>query len=319
MVTYKETWAHTDIDPSDTSTGTWRDPRFQIPGRSRRTRSPASSSRSTAIAKDTITIPYDYSQLRFWRNTSIANLQPGESATLIQNILGYEWDVDVDNGFRPEGMINLSLSTVNVNAYLYDYGTTVAPGTATHSLTLYRAESGALVFGAGTVYWSWGLNSHHTPSEGEPEDPNVQQAMVNLFAEMGVQPQTLQASLVLATQSTDFTAPTAAITAIGTGSPILEGQVATITGTAADVGGIVAGVEVSTDNGQTWHKASGRETWSYSWFAQGAGIYQIKARAVDDSVNIGAATAAHGGGGRNRRPQEPLHLRREARDRVRAR
>ena len=38
MVTYKETWAHADIDPSDTSTGTWRDPRFRIPGRSRRTR-----------------------------------------------------------------------------------------------------------------------------------------------------------------------------------------------------------------------------------------------------------------------------------------
>ncbi len=40
-----------------------------------------------------------------------------------------------------------------------DYGTNVEDGaTATHSLSLYRAPSGALVFGAGTVQWSWGLD-----------------------------------------------------------------------------------------------------------------------------------------------------------------
>ena len=34
-------------------------------------------------------------------------------------------------------------------------------GTANHALTLYRHASGALVFGAGTVQWSWGLDSNH--------------------------------------------------------------------------------------------------------------------------------------------------------------
>ena len=42
-----------------------------------------------------------------------------------------------------------------------DYGSNYGPGTATHSLTLYRAPSGALVFGAGTVQWSWGLDGEH--------------------------------------------------------------------------------------------------------------------------------------------------------------
>ena len=36
--------------------------------------------RSTATAQDTITIPYDYSNLRFWRNTDVADLQPGQTA-----------------------------------------------------------------------------------------------------------------------------------------------------------------------------------------------------------------------------------------------
>ena len=40
---------------------------------------------------------------------------------------------------------------------MYDYGNTFSGTTATHSLTEYRASSGALVFSAGTVQWSWGL------------------------------------------------------------------------------------------------------------------------------------------------------------------
>ena len=105
-----------------------------------------------------ITIPYDDANLRFWRNTSVANLQPGQTATLTKNYLGYEWDEAPDNGFRPAGLIKLSSTTLPVNdvsARLRQHDRQSA--TATHNLTLYRAPSGALVFGAGTVYWSWGL------------------------------------------------------------------------------------------------------------------------------------------------------------------
>ena len=69
-----------------------------------------------------------------------------------------------------------------------------------------------MVFGAGTVYWSWGLSDNHdlVPT---PTDPRVQQAMVNLLADMGIQPGTLQSGLVAATASTDSTAPTSTINA----------------------------------------------------------------------------------------------------------
>ena len=66
----------------------------------------------------------------------------------------------------------------------------------THHLTIYRAPSGALVFGAGTVQWSWGLDADHDRQPDPPADRNMQQATINLFADMGAQPTTLQSDLV---------------------------------------------------------------------------------------------------------------------------
>src|SRR5262249_61458217 len=76
-------------------------------------------------------------------------------------VLGYEFDEDLDNGFRPAGLIPLSSTVATIDEKLQDNGSLYSPGTATHSLTLYRAGSGSLVFGAGTVQWSWGLGNVH--------------------------------------------------------------------------------------------------------------------------------------------------------------
>ena len=113
-----------------------------------------------------------------------------------------------------------------------------------------------------------------------------------MFADMGIQPTTLDASLIMATQSTDTTKPTSTITSPTVGASFVEGQKVTITGTAQDFGGgIIAGVEISTDGGQSWWKATGRENWSYSWNVQASGTYTIMSRAVDDSVNLGTPSA----------------------------
>ncbi|WP_345774846.1 DUF4082 domain-containing protein [Rhizobium sp. K102] len=290
MVCYKETWG-TSTDPSNVGTGTWRDPRYADPGQEPENSLTGTMFQVDSYRQDTISIPYDYSNLRFWRNTEVSELQEGDSYNLVQNLLGYEWDSDVENGFRPDGLINLSLSSVSVSTYLRDYGTTVGDAVATHSLTMYRAASGALVFGAGTVFWSWGLSDNHQ-GPTTSTDRNVQQAMVNMFADMGIQPTTLDASLILATQSTDTLKPTSSISSPIVGASFLEGQRVTITGTAQDFGGgIIAGVEISTDGGQHWFKATGRETWSYNWVVQASGTYTIMSRAVDDSVNMEAPAA----------------------------
>jgi VCBS repeat-containing protein len=294
LISYKETWAPgSSIDPSNEWTGTFRDPRLSPPAVGGG--NPENSLTGQLFKVDdvgsnlqAITIPYDDANLRIWRDTSVAGLQPGQTATLTKNYLGYEWDEAVDNGFDPAGLVRLSSTTLPVSTYLLDYGNTTGNATSTHNLTLYRAPSGALVFGAGTVYWSWGLSDNHD-KEATPTDPRVQQAMVNLLADMGIQPGTLMSGLIAATASNDKTAPTSTITAPATAT---IGSTVTITGTATDAGGgVIAGVEVSTDNGASWHPATGDETWTYSWAPQAAGTYTIRSRAVDDSINLETPSA----------------------------
>ncbi|MBY2919518.1 DUF4082 domain-containing protein, partial [Rhizobium leguminosarum] len=294
LITYKETFSPgASIDPSNEWTGTFRDPRLSPPAVGGG--NPENSLTGQLFKVDdvgsnlaAITVGYDDANLRFWRNTSVANLQPGQTATLTKNYLGYEWDEAVDNGFDPAGLVKLSSTTLPVSTYLLDYGNTTGNATSTHNLTLYRAASGALVFGAGTVYWTWGLSDNHD-NQATPTDPRVQQAMVNLLADMGIQPGTLQSGLAATTGSTDHVAPISVITVPAT---VAVGSNVTITGTAADTGGgVVASVEVSTDNGASWHPATGDENWTYSWSPQVAGSYTILSRAVDDNINLETPSA----------------------------
>ncbi|WP_247372018.1 DUF4082 domain-containing protein [Bradyrhizobium sp. 18] len=289
LISYKDTHANALIDPTGQATGNFSDPRFGAP-------LPSNELTGTLFAVnafryDTITIPYSMTQLRFWRNTAVAQTAPGQTASLVPGLLGVEWDVAPDNGFRPAGLVSVSSSTVNVDGkYLLDYGNTFGAGTATHNLVLHRDPvSGALIFSAGSINWPWALASDHD-GPAIPVDPNVQQAMVNLFADMGVQPATLQANLTAAIRSTDNTKPTSGITNLSAAS-VVEGQSITVTGTAADTGGKIAAVEISTDGGTTWHPTNSSVgaasvTWSYTFVTGAQGTYSLKTRAVDDSLNL---------------------------------
>src|SRR3954447_18414807 len=186
LVTYKETHSNAKINPQDppTWTGTWRDPRFSPPADGGR---PENNLTGTIFTVNCCTtdmhVSGTYKNLRFWRNTRVANLAAGSTTTLGDGILGYEWDESPDNGFRPAGLVFLSSDSQNVSSYLQDYGSNYAPGSATHHLTLYRAPSGALVFGSGSVQWAWGLdNDHATDGPTNTVDVAVQQATMNLFA-----------------------------------------------------------------------------------------------------------------------------------------
>jgi hypothetical protein len=289
LVSYKETHANAKIDPlPNVWTGTWRDPRFSPPADGGR---PENALTGTLFmvndgATTAISVPEADGKMRLWRNTSVATQSPGQVATLSANTLGYEWDIDVDNGSRPAGLIQLSTTTVNNAPVLLDYGSTYGSGTATHSLTLYRHTSGSLVFGAGTVQWSWGLDGNHDRGGSTP-DVRMQQATVNLFADMTAQPGSLQAGLVAATTSTDTIAPTSIITSPTAGANLSSGVPVTISGTASDAGGgVVGGVEVSVDGGVTWRRANGRASWSYSWTPTGNFSTTIKSRAADDSGRL---------------------------------
>jgi hypothetical protein len=290
LVAYKDTHFPAQVDPVSW-TGSWADPRFASAS-DHNTPQNALTGQLFVVNAGTsdIKVPAAYGKLRLWRGTAAATLGTGQTLTLAPDTLGYEWDVDADNGFRPAGTIDLSSTTASELETFTDYGSfTKENDTVTHNMTLYKASSGALVFGAGTVQWSWGLDQE-SAAFNDP-DRNMQQATLNLFADMGVQPYAPLTGLTRATKSTDTTAPTATFTAKPT--TIADGTKTTLAGTATDAGGgIVAGVEVSTDGGSSWHPATGTSSWTYSWTAHGAPSTTIKVRATDDSANMQSTPAS---------------------------
>jgi hypothetical protein len=292
LVCYKETHANAKIDPlPNVWTGTWRDPRFSPPADGGRPENALIGTIFTVNdpAFDEIEVPEALGKFRFWRNTTVATQPPGQTATVGPGTVGYEWDEDLNNGSRPSGLIRLSTNTVNVSSYLQDHGSTYAPGTATHNLTLYRHGSGALVFSAATIRWSWGLDNNHDQGGAPtipPPDARMRQATVNLLADMGVQPATLQPGLVAATPSTDTQPPVSTITSPAAGANVQIGTAINITGTASDAGGgLVAGVNVSVNGGVNWPAATGTNAWSFNWTPTALGPVTIRSRAVDDSGN----------------------------------
>ena len=292
LVCYKETKWDTKIDPSPQWTGTWRDPR----GATAEGGAKAENSMIGQIfmmngyRSDAIQVPAAYGKMRLWRSTPLTSMAAGTTYNFAFGTLGYEWDSYVDNGFQPPGVARLSSATVTATGdyVLLNQGDLYGPGTLTHSLTMYRDQtSHALVFAAGTVQWSWGLDNYHSFSqEGvSTEDIRIKQATVNIFADMGVSAGSIQSGLTQTASSTDTVAPSVAIntpTNPTVGSPV------TLTGTVSDASGQVSGVEVSVD-GTTWHPATwqvGTGTWSYSFTPGTSGAVTVKARAVDDSYNL---------------------------------
>ena len=257
-----------DCDPSPIWTGQWR----QAPGAT--PENSLSGQISWRNDSGSITVPSEYAPLRFWRDTDVAALAPGGTVTLADGTLGYEWDPEYPEYAASYPAGRVLLSTTDVTSFV---------GPEQHHLSLYRAPSGALVFGAGTVQWAWGLDSNHDRGSA-PEDPNVQQATVNLFADMGVQPASLQSNLVAATPSSDTTPPVVTVTSPAAGTTVPGGSV-TVTGTASDAGGAVGAIEVSTNGGTTWQRATGRADWSYTYAAT-EGPANVQVRATDDSINL---------------------------------
>lgn len=285
LVCYKETHAGAKIDPTSAWTGTWRDPRFSPPADGGK---PENALTGTIFTVNCCTngiqmkVNAEQGKMRFWRNTNLANLAPGTTANFGNTgILNYEWDEDLDNGFRPPGLIRLSHTPASGLSYIQDHGSNYGSGSATHTFTLYRHSSGALVFGAGTVQYAWGLDANHDGGSFSV-DPRMQQATVNLLADMGAQPLTLQPGLIPSAASTDTSRPLSTITSPAAGSAIPMAQT-TISGTASDVAGVVAAVEVSIDGGTTWRPATGTTNWTFQWRPTAMGPVTILSRAIDDS------------------------------------
>ena len=115
----------------------------------------------------------------------------------------------------------------------------------------------------------------------------MQQAIVNLYADMGVTPGSLQPGLVPGAPDTQ--APTSSIASPAQSASLPSGTPVTIAGTASDTGGgTVTKVEVSTNGGTTWSNATGTTSWTFAWTPVTQGSTVIRSRATDSSGNIEA-------------------------------
>ena len=205
LVCYKDTHSAVKLDQSGTWTGTWRDPRGAAYDAGRPENALTGQLFRVNYGTTAITVPAQYGKLPLWRNTDIAALPADAEALLPLGTLGYEWDENF-NGSQPPGSIDLSATTLAGAQILdrNDPGSLYVDGEATHHLNIYRAASGAFVFGAGTVQWSWGLDERHD-RDSVPTDVRMQQATANLFADLGAQAATLQSGVVAPTPMNPMT------------------------------------------------------------------------------------------------------------------
>lgn len=278
LVCYKEgtTGENTCGTKCDTSTnewtGNWRDGcDFTPPSDGCRPENALTGQLSWAENTTSITVPSDFSDYWFWENTSVASLSANQTATMTNGTIGYEWDFEQSAYAEhyPNGRILLSETNI---------------GGKVHKLSLYKHASGAWVFGAGTVQWSWGLDSVHDRGNNPPSS-DIQQATVNLFVNMGVVPDSLQGDLVLTTPTSDTIPPIVSISTPLVGDTANLFSSVTISGNASDTQ-TVAGVEVSFNNGVSWVRTEGTTSWSYNWNPTNTGNTIIKARSFDDSGNF---------------------------------
>jgi hypothetical protein len=119
-------------------------------------------------------------------NTGLTN------GAALRQLVGYEWDGVVNNGFSPRGLVILGASPVTPSTVA-----TGIPKTATQisHTTRYTHASGAQVFATGSIQWMWALNGRLVQSPRV--DARAQQFAVNVLAGMGARPATPSAGIVV--------------------------------------------------------------------------------------------------------------------------
>lgn len=125
-------------------------------------------------------------------------------------------------------------------------------------------------------------------------DRDIQQATVNLFADMNIFPHSLEPHLIHESPSNDHKFPTSKIIEPKDGESFLAERSIQIQVEAKDEEGVVAAVEVSVD-GNTWHPAfpkfpeeSNHSIWYFLWTPESKETLQtisLQSRATDDSCN----------------------------------
>lgn len=201
MWVYKDTMdgpgAHvggTALDPVGW-TGTWKDTRWA--GRRPEHTITGTDFRMNGVNDIAVTFDHTagYASHPFWRDTAVA----GGASVTVNGIIGFEADEIAPTQPTPSTAI-LAQQTVNINgARADDNGQSYnGNGDLQWGVVSQRYGSGAVVVGFGTCQWAWGLDATHDRG-GVYTSAAVQQATLNLFADLGAVPATTLGGLVTPT------------------------------------------------------------------------------------------------------------------------
>lgn len=209
------------IDPvSPYFTGTWRDTRAinpfsgeaenQITGSFFRMTSRNSDPNNASHYDNGTVVTATYGSSPFWRDTTVES--PGSDLTLTDGLGGEIDELDIPADGRESTTFATSTVTTGGNYYATDDGVVYNNTNFTWGAGLHRRNQWeGFVFTAGTWAWTQLLSDFH-------EAPNkkltaVQQAMVNLFDDLGLEAASLDAGLTAPTRAamsgygfTDYTA-----------------------------------------------------------------------------------------------------------------
>lgn len=223
-----------------------------------------------AHRSDSMTISASDAKLRLWRHTKMFDPKTYSNTSVYKTspgLLGYEWNFFDDDCNRPPGLVSFSHTSFDIKGFLLEnYGFTYkGNGTVSHRITMYRYPStsnphnkkrlSSIVFAVGTIQWPWGLSTQHDGAY-MPVDYNIQQATINIFADMRIHPYTVfntkndndsisEHRLVKSHHDSDNQPPYSVIESPLNNYVIHPNSNLTIAGYARDRGGgKVAGVEV---------------------------------------------------------------------------
>lgn len=198
MYCYKDTLpgpgAHVAGEPLDpvSWTGTWKDTRW--PGREPENLLTGTDFRMNGVNDKTATLSSsaDFVAHPVWRNSALTT-----ATQTLTNVVGFEADAMLPVKQTPHAVI-LAAQDFSIDGfYANDNGQTYSGnGTLVWGIISQRYDSGAIVVGFGTCQWAWALDAVHDRLT-TPVNAAAQQFMVNLLRDLGADPATLMAGMVL--------------------------------------------------------------------------------------------------------------------------
>lgn len=191
------------LNPTGVFSGTWQDTRDFNDARRPAALLSGQRFRLNGIAAYAMKANDTHAAIPFWRNTSVAELTSGQEWTSPAHLIGFEGNEPANASSTiesPAGLLRLSEATYAVAGQLSDDNGAFynQNGNYTHAMTLYKAESGAFVFGAGTNQYAWALDDDHVRYPGISQvSDGLRQALTNLLADLGIQPTEVPAGITM--------------------------------------------------------------------------------------------------------------------------